>query len=486
MNSKLLREGLTLSITRDVSERKKAQEQIRMSEEKYRSFFEQSADAIFIFDKSTISTRLLGYTKKELRKMSLFDVVFKEDLAANPIVLELLATGEAVIRRRTLKKKDGTPVEVEVHSKKLPDGKYMGVVRDITESRKAEEALKESEAKYRTIINTTDEMIQRLSPEGRIIWVNESWKINMGLTDKEVIGKKLTDFIDEATKIELGKMFPLLMKGKRVKNLSCGFITKKSDVIFLEGQVLPVINKGEVTGSQAFLRNVTERRKTEKELEESYRSVRQLTEYLQNIREEERTHIAREIHDELGQQLTVMMMDVAWLDKKIGPENNLAKEKIKELMEMLDGTVKSVRRISSELRPSILDDLGLSAAMEFHLKEFEKRSGIRTRLTIPKTEPELTGPVKNALFRIFQESLTNVARHSGTKTVTVKLEKKNKKIVLKIADDGVGFDEQEAAAKKTLGVLGMKERASGIGGVYLIKGEAGKGTTIIVTVPVPE
>ncbi len=610
-----------LSINRDVSERKKAQEQIRLSEEKYRSFFDQSADAIFIFDETghfldvnRVSSRLLGYTRKEILNLSVFDIVFKNDLAANPIRLDLLAAGEAVIRQRIFKRKNGTPVEVEVHSKKLPDGKYLGVVRDITERKKAEEALKESETKYRTIVDTSDEMIHQLSKKGEILWVNKSWKKNMGVLDDEVIGKKLIDFLDKATKTELAKVFPKIMKGKIVDNLSCGFITKKEEVIFLEGQTVPLISKGKIIGSQAFLKNVTERKKAEEqireqesrfrllvdtapdatvivnekgiiqianqqavrllgytkaeltgmsvemlipksqqrrhrgyrsqymsdphtrpmgtgrdlfavrkgghvipveislatfqlaggtlitaslrditerkkaelELEESYRSVRRLTEHLQNVREEERTHIAREIHDELGQQLTVMMMDVSWLSKKIGAGNDVARKKINDLLELLEHTVKTVRRISTELRPSILDDLGLVAAMELHLKEFEKRAGIHTRLSGPKTEPQLAVPVKNALFRIFQESLTNVARHSGAKTVTVKFEKKKNKIVLMIEDNGVGFDEQKAGAKRTLGVLGMKERAAGIGGEYFISGKPGKGTTILVTVPLHE
>ncbi|HWR34144.1 MAG TPA: PAS domain-containing sensor histidine kinase, partial [Chitinophagaceae bacterium] len=359
----------------------------------------------------------------------------------------------------------------------------LSIVNDITERKKAELALIESEAKYRTIVDTSDEMIHQLSTEGKIIWVNESWKRNMGVTDKEVIGKKLPDLVDEATKVQFGIVFPRLMKGENVSNLSCGFITKTGNTIFLEGQAVPLVSNGKITGTQAFLRNVTERKMAEEQLEESYHSIRQLTEYLQDVREEERTHIAREIHDELGQQLTVMMMDVAWLNRKIAPDNEAAIKKTTDLIEMLDNTVKSVRRISSQLRPSILDDLGLVPAMEIHLKEFESRSGILTQFTAIKKEIQLTDPVKNALFRIFQESLTNVARHSGAKKVVVRLETKNSNIELMIEDNGTGFDEKKAAKKRTLGVLGMKERAIAIGGTYHISGKQGKGTTILVSVP---
>ena len=492
-SSKRIGEGIVLSFIRDISDRKKAEEQIHLSEARYRSFFDQSADAIFIFndkgyftDVNKVATELLGYTDKELKKMSVLDIVFRQDMSANPIRLDLLSAGKAVIRQRIFKRKNGTGVQVEVHSRQLPGGNYLGIVRDITERKKAEETIKESEARYRTIIETTDEMLHRLSLDGKIIWVNEAWKTNMGYTDNEVIGKKLTDFIDASTKIEFGKVFPQLVKGKKVSGLSCTYITKKGEVIFLEGQALPVINNGKVIGTQAFLRNVTERKKAEMALEESYQSVRKLTEHLQHIREEERTHIAREIHDELGQQLTVMMMDLSWLGRKIEPGNKLAMNKIKELMGLMGNMVKTVRRISTELRPSVLDDLGLVSAIELHLREFGKRTGIHTRLIVPETEPLLDKPVREGLYRIFQESLTNVARHSQAKVAVVKLERKNANIILTINDNGVGFDEKKAKEKRTLGLLGMKERATGIGGSYQISGKPGKGTTIIVTVPIPE
>ena len=234
----------------------------------------------------------------------------------------------------------------------------------------------------------------------------------------------------------------------------------------------------------SVIRDMSERIRTAGELNASYRAIRKLTAHLQNIREEERTHIAREIHDELGQQLTVLKMDVSWINKKITDSaDNTTREKMKELLLMLDDTVRTVRRISSELRPSLLDDLGLVAAMEWQLREFEKRSGIRTRIEAPEKELQLSNPVKTALFRIFQESLTNVARHSKARNVTVSLAVKSNRFVLSIQDDGQGFDKGNIAEKKTLGILGMTERTMMIGGTYDITSAAGKGTKVSVSVP---
>lgn len=219
------------------------------------------------------------------------------------------------------------------------------------------------------------------------------------------------------------------------------------------------------------------------ELNDSYKAIRKLTRHLQNVREEDRAHIAREIHDELGQQLTVLKMDVSWVNKRIGTTDEVIKQKLKDLLTMLDATVKSVRRISSELRPSLLDDLGLTAAMEWQLHEFKKRSDIKASFSAPEPELKLPDMIKTGLFRIFQESLTNVARHSHAKRLKVSLEHKDSNIILTIADDGKGFDKDKIADKRTLGILGMKERTSMIGGAYEITGTPGKGTVVVVSIP---
>lgn len=236
----------------------------------------------------------------------------------------------------------------------------------------------------------------------------------------------------------------------------------------------------------SVIRNLTERIKAEQELQESYRALRELTGHLQNIREEERSNIAREIHDELGQQLTVLKMDISWLSKKLENPGENVRERLNSLLEMIDNTVKSVRRISSELRPSMLDDLGLPAAIEWHALEFGKRSGIRILTHIDTGEVKLPGKVGITLFRVFQECLTNVVRHSGADLVNVRLCLKDKRLHLEIQDNGQGFLAKEIENKKTLGILGMRERVSLIRGEYSIESKPGKGTTVRVSVPFAE
>jgi signal transduction histidine kinase len=214
--------------------------------------------------------------------------------------------------------------------------------------------------------------------------------------------------------------------------------------------------------------------------------LRELSGHLQNVREEERIHIAREMHDELGQLLTSFKMDVSWLQKKLLDHHDPAvKEKINGMISVIDESVKFVRRLAAELRPGILDDLGLVAALEWQSGEFAKRYNIPVEFSSPVQQLNTTSSVATGLFRMYQESLTNVARHSGADKVVTTLQINRDKLRLSIADNGRGF-EPERSARKTLGLLGMKERANMIGGNLEIDSRPGKGTTVVINVPLQE
>jgi signal transduction histidine kinase len=227
-----------------------------------------------------------------------------------------------------------------------------------------------------------------------------------------------------------------------------------------------------------------EKRVAEDELKSSQEQLRQLFFYSQNIREEERARIAREIHDELGQQLTGLKMDVFWLTRKIQSDDAAIQDKIKTMVDLIDTTVKSVRRISSELRPGILDDLGLVAALDWQSSEFQKRTEIECKFQSETTEQNFEKGIATGIFRIFQETLTNVARHAQATSIRSTLEKDNGTIILTINDNGKGFDVKQLKGKRTLGIVGMGERASMMGGELKINSMPGHGTTTILRVPV--
>lgn len=226
-----------------------------------------------------------------------------------------------------------------------------------------------------------------------------------------------------------------------------------------------------------------ERKRAEEKLRESNEQLRALTVYLQYVREEERTRIAREVHDELGQSLTGLKMDLAWLSSRLPKELKNLQAKATSMASQIDNTIKTVRRIATELRPGILDDLGLVAAIEWQANEFQTRTGIPCVVASTIHEPILDQDLNTAFFRIFQEALTNVMRHANASRVDVRFQDEAGKLVLEIKDDGRGITEGEISNTRSIGLLGMRERAGLMGGEVTVRGEPGKGTVITVAIP---
>ncbi|GGB03440.1 sensor histidine kinase [Puia dinghuensis] len=230
--------------------------------------------------------------------------------------------------------------------------------------------------------------------------------------------------------------------------------------------------------------DISKRKKAEKALREAeLRQVRDLSAHFENIREEERHRISREIHDELGQQLTVLKLDLSMIAKKIDPTQTAVLEKMKAADDLLTETMRSVRRIATQLRPSVLDNLGLVSALEWQCRQFEKHSGIRCEFQSQVLSPALPRPQCNALFRIYQEALTNIARHAEATIVSAVLFQEDNKLILQVRDNGKGFLPEEVAGRKTLGIMGMKERALMVQGEFCIRSAPGKGTTISISIP---
>ena len=210
---------------------------------------------------------------------------------------------------------------------------------------------------------------------------------------------------------------------------------------------------------------------------------------LQEVREEERTRIARELHDELGQAMTGLKMDLAWVGKQLTkPGESLPAaiaDKVTEMTNLINGTIHSVRRISSELRPGLLDDLGLAAAIEWQTNDFQNRSGIACTVTVPADGVNLSRETSTAVFRIFQETLTNVARHASATRVEVRMRQEGPHVMLEVKDNGRGIAASAIADRTSLGLLGMRERAALFGGEINFAGGTGQGTTVVVTIPLP-
>lgn len=244
--------------------------------------------------------------------------------------------------------------------------------------------------------------------------------------------------------------------------------------------------RGYTIGMIGTLRDITKRKQAEEKLKKSYEQLHKLAAHLQSIREEERTEIARDIHDELSQTLTGLKFDLSWLHNKILRAEDGASliEKINSMSLILDNTIQWARRISMTLRPSVLDDLGLVAALEWQANEFQTRTGIACIFISFSESVFLDREKSTALFRICQESLTNVARHSDATAVTINLKEDGVNLILEVIDNGKGITETQITDTKSLGLLGMKERALILNGEFTVSGIPGKGTTVTVTIPI--
>ena len=235
----------------------------------------------------------------------------------------------------------------------------------------------------------------------------------------------------------------------------------------------------------ATFEDITERKRAEKELKLSREQLRNLSAHLQSAREKERTHVAREIHDELGQSLTALHMDVSWLKKQLPADPPRFREKAVRMGSIVESTMEMVHRISGQLRPRLLDDLGLTAAMEWHAGEFQSRSGIGCSARLDCDDSTIEKDMCTAVFRIFQESLTNVARHSRATRVHVRLRELDDRLVLTITDNGVGITANQIEAPTSFGIMGMRERAHLWGGDVHIEGRMHEGTVLTVSIPLP-
>ncbi|HET7434413.1 MAG TPA: histidine kinase [Thermoanaerobaculia bacterium] len=234
---------------------------------------------------------------------------------------------------------------------------------------------------------------------------------------------------------------------------------------------------------ETFNAMVANRGEAEAKIVESERNLKALSDRLITVQEEERTRIAREIHDDLGQSLTALKMDVGGLVKLVDSSTDNAVALRDRILNTLDLTVESVQRLSAELRPSVLDDLGLAAALEADARVFEERTGIECDLSVSDELPELERRTATTIYRIVQEALTNVARHSEATRVEIRLRKQARALLLEVRDDGRGIREEELADPKSLGLIGIRERAAIIGGTVSIEGIAARGTIVSVRIP---
>lgn len=359
-------------------------------------------------------------------------------------------------------------------------------IQDITTRKKLENALRESENKYRSLASTADSMYL-VDRDGRYLFMNEKYAKRLSHITDQIIDRNYGDFHSEkATKEFMDKVEKVFATGRSVQH---EYQSERDGRYFIR-TYSSVRDQDEWSTNAVSVvsKDITNRKLMEGMLNRSREQLRALAGRLQSVREEERKQIAREIHDDLGSAMTGLKIDLSHIAAGLLEiENDEKRESFlyeaTEMAKLIDGMIHTIRRIMMELRPSILDDFGLVAAIEWHLQDFQNRMGIQCDFIAAPEEIDLNEEYSTAIYRIVQESLTNVARHANATRVTVTLNEASGNIILEVKDNGIGIRKEQVTDSKSLGLLGMQERALPFGGAVDIYGRPGKGTTVLVRIP---
>lgn len=329
---------------------------------------------------------------------------------------------------------------------------------------------------YRVFVERMNEGAAVLSSDHTILHCNQRFARFLGMGIQNVIGSSVHELVwpDDRPKLDA------LLRSAARKNCRGEIRLRKVVPLPVHFSLSPL----RLDGTRAICliaSDLSDVKRAEQEVRASSEQLRKLAARLLSIREEERTRIAREVHDELGQSLTAVKIDLAWLAGRLPRRNALMHKRIRSTRQLASRIIQSIRRISTELRPGVLD-LGLAAAVEWQVQEFQARTGIQCSLRL-LTQEVFAPDISTALFRILQETLTNIARHAKATRVEVVKQKQGDRLVLRISDNGRGFDPEDPSISKSLGLLGMRERAAILGGGVNIASAPGKGTTVTAWVP---
>jgi PAS domain S-box-containing protein len=437
-------------------------------------------------------------TARRLTFQDFLDRVHPEDRErVDATVRKALAETGTFFSDERIVRPDGTVRHLETRGEVIRDesGQPVAVIgscQDVTERRQQDVALRRAEAEYRQLVESVQAIVWRadaatlqfrfVSHEAEALlrypverWLAEPafWQEHVHPDDRHWVMSLRTRAAAE----------------RRDYEAEYRMIAADGRVVWVRDVVRVRFGERRQPELIGVTIDATERRRAEEELRRSREQLSDLSAHLQWVREEERTGIAREIHDELGQALTALRMDVAWLrtrlqdaEAPLPPREGLL-AKLEGMFELIDDTITRARRISSELRPGVLDDLGLEAAVEWQAQEFERRTGLRCQVRSLLPDLHLERDVSTALFRIFQEALTNVARHAAATRVDVEVRQEGGRVVLEVKDDGRGLNAEPGSGRLSLGMLGMRERARRLGGSVAWTSARGAGTVVQASIP---
>ena len=456
--------------------------------------------------------RALGYSPAELLQQRLADITHADDIQRGATLTERLLRGEIPsyrIEKRFIKN-DGTLAWLDVTAVLMRDDDGvplygLAMVEDITERKRAEEALRASEERYRSFVVNSSEGIWRLDVEepidvklpaeeqislfykyGYLAECNDTMARMHGYhRADDVIGLRFGDSKFTSHPASTSAMRKLIANNYRLLDLETAQFDKEGGTRYFSSNLIGIIVNGLLLRVWGVQRDQTELRTTALKLEHSSQQLRQLSGYLQTLREKEKANLSRELHDAIGQALASIKIQTALLKKSITSAGQVDVDHVvpalDEIARSIDETARSVKAISTELRPGVLDKFGLAAAIEWQCEEISRRMKIDCKANVPQQDVKAPPEISTALFRILQEALTNIAVHANADAVNVDLMVTEFEVSLKITDNGRGITTEEIKAPNSLGLLGMRERVEFLKGSFSVSGAPGRGTTIRAT-----
>ncbi len=491
-----------VEVARDITDRKRAEKAFQESEAKYRGILANIEDGYYEVDLYGNLTffndslcDILGYPRSELMGMNYRTFMLEEDAdRVFKTFNQVFATGNGANGFEwRVKRKDGGVIYLDTSVSLIRDAEgnvrnFGGITRDVTERRYAEDALRESEAKYRSLFESLPIGLFQTTMDGRIIDANPACLVIFRCPSREDL------MAQDARKAYLkpadGENFRRqLMRNGYVRDYESRLWCWDGAIVWVNITAHVIYDDwGNFSHIEGSLQDITERKKTEAALQKSHEELRNFSKHLEAAREQERTIIAREVHDDLGQLLTAIKFDLAWM-KRHAPEGDTDTllEKVDMTIGLVNESLQSVKHISARLRPDVLNDLGLEAAMDWYLSEFRDRTGIKCDSRIQQqtfSGDGICDELCTSMFRIFQEALTNIARHARATEVFVKLEQSDGWINFQIIDNGVGVDTDALNDSGSYGLLGIRERVNAFGGHMELAAGAEKGTALKIKLPV--
>ena len=468
--------------------------ELRASEEKHRSLVANLNDIVCTADASGNITyishqveSIAGYKPSELIGGPFLRLVHPEDLAGALEVWQGCREGKVgTTECRVLVKNGRYRFARQSFRPQFEDGQFVGataILTDVTEQHEAESALREREEEFRTLFELSRDAIALVRPDGTFVDVNQAWLDLFGFSREELPG--ITAYTVHENPAERDAVFlKELRETGGITDAERRFRKKDGTVMDCLCNIVARRDEtGAITAIQSSTWDITESKRARRELQESRDNLNELHAYLVNSRESERAAIARELHDQTSQALNALRLDLSDVRQRLVRGESIGPASLDRMVELVDNISGDVRRLSSNLRPGVLDDLGLSAAIEWNVQEFASWTGLRASLHLSADDSSIAPDCATTLFRVLRELLSNVVRHARASALSVSLFNRGESLVLTVTDDGHGITDEELASKESLGIISIRERVNLFGGSVVIRGESGKGTTAEVTIP---